>query len=163
MPRWRSLMATRVIDPLGWKMKGSDLGIRLAEFRARQWDDPGTWRKRQTGLLASLLIHAVTRVSYYMERVSGLAPESITDDPFGALSAFPVLERSELIEHFDELHCDMGRGAWLDKSGGSTGTPLRFLHDQHYKSAAFATTQLSLDWASRARRSPLTSGTTRCP
>ncbi len=143
MARWRSLIATRVIDPLGWKMKGSDLGRRLTEFRALQWDDPGTWRKRQTGLLAHMLVHAVTRVPYYMERVSGLTPESITDDPFEALSSFPVLERSELIEHFDEFHCDMERGAWLDKSGGSTGTPVRFLHDRHYLTAAFAATQLS--------------------
>ncbi len=42
MPRWRSFVATRVIDPLGWKMKGSDLGRRLTEFRARQWDHPET-------------------------------------------------------------------------------------------------------------------------
>ncbi len=151
MPRWRSLIATRVIDPLGWKIKGSDLGGRLTEFRARQWDEPETWRKRRTELLAHLLVHAVTRVPYYMERVSGLTPEAITDDPFEALGSFPILERSELIERFDELHCDMGRGAWLDTSGGSTGTPVRFLHDRHYKTAAFATTQLSLDWAGIAR------------
>ena len=151
MPRLRSLIATRVIDPLGWKLKGSDLGRRMAEFRARQWDEPEVWRRRRDELLGQLLVHAVTRVPYYMERVIGLTPESIADDPLGSLSAFPILGRSDLVEHFDELHCDMGRGAWLDRSGGSTGTPVRFLHDKHYKAAAFATTQLSYDWAGIAR------------
>ncbi|MFH1690369.1 MAG: hypothetical protein ABIE42_09060 [Candidatus Eisenbacteria bacterium] len=151
MPRWRSFIATRVVDPLGWKIKGTDLGGRLTEFRARQWDDPDAWRRRRDEFLGQLLIHCVTRVPYYAARVGGLTPESITADPLAALRSFPILGRSELIEHFDELHCDMGRGAWLDKSGGSTGTPVRFLHDKHYKTAAFATTQLSFDWAGVAR------------
>ncbi|MEE8571708.1 MAG: hypothetical protein V3T20_00460, partial [Gemmatimonadota bacterium] len=151
MVRWRSAISTHVIDPLGWKIKGTDLGGRMAEFRARQWDDVGTWDARRSEMLGRLLVHAVTRVPYYMERVSGLTPESITADPFGSLGRFPILERSDLVDRFDELHCEMGRGTWMDRSGGSTGTPVRFLHDKIYKTAAFATTQLSYDWAGVAR------------
>lgn len=139
------------MDPLGWKLKGSDLGARLTEFRARQWDDPEVWKPRRNELLAQLLIHCVERVPYYTKRVEGLTPESIKADPHEALRSFPILGRFDIIEHFDELHCDMGRGAWLDRSGGSTGTPVRFLHDRQYKAAAFATTQMSFDWAGVAR------------
>ena len=151
MPSLRTLIATRVVDPLGWKLKRSDLGGRLAEFRAYQWDDREEWLARRDRLLASLLEHAVTRVPYYVERVPGLTTESIHADPLAALAEFPTLERSDVTEHFDELSCEMDRGTWTEKSGGSTGTPVRFLHDRVYKAAAFATTQMSFEWAGVAR------------
>lgn len=151
MTTWRGAVATHIIDPLGWKLKGTDVGGRLAEFRRLQWDDADTWRSRHADLLGRLLAHAVTRVPYYMKRVEGLTPESIGADPFGSLSRFPILDRTDVAECFDELTCEMGRGSSLGRSGGSTGTPVRFLHDKHYTTAAFAATQLSFDWAGVAR------------
>jgi phenylacetate-CoA ligase len=147
----RSAFVTRVIDPLGWRIKRTDVGGRLREFRARQWDEVPVWKARQAELLGRLLTHSVTRVPYYKERMGGLTRKSIEADPFAALAEFPVLERSELIEHFDELICEMGRGSHLKASGGSTGTPVRVVHDRVYDAAAFATTQLSLDWEGVAR------------
>jgi len=147
----RSRFVTRVIDPIGWAWKRTDVGGRLREFRASQWDDVPVWKARQSAHLKRLLTHAVTRVPFYRDRVTGLSAEAIASDPFGALEQFPVLERSHLIEHFDDLLCEMGRGTLLKKSGGSTGTPVRFLHDRVYTAAAFATTQLSLDWEGIAR------------
>ncbi|MFH1690646.1 MAG: hypothetical protein ABIE42_10505, partial [Candidatus Eisenbacteria bacterium] len=129
MASWRRAVATHIIDPLGWKLKGTDVGGRLAEFRRLQWDDVETWRRRRAELLRRLLVHAVTRVPYYTNRVPGLTPESIESDPHGSLARFPVLERPDLVERFDELQCEMGRGRILGTSGGSTGTPVRFLHD----------------------------------
>ncbi len=151
MATWRSAVATHVIDPLGWRLKGTPLGKRLAQFRRYQWDDADAWRDRQAGLLARLLVHAIEHVPFYASRVRGLSRRSIEADPYRSLKEFPVLERSDLVESFDELRFEMGRGTSMDKSGGSTGTPVRFLHDKVYSTAAFATTQLSLDWAGIAR------------
>ncbi|MBD3368697.1 MAG: hypothetical protein GF405_11090 [Candidatus Eisenbacteria bacterium] len=147
MDTLRTGFVTRVLDPLGWRFKRTDTGARLSEFRRFQWDDEATWRRRRDLLLADLLVHATTRVPYYRERVTDLEPEAIAADPTAALARFPVLERSDLIEHFDELICEVGRGPKLVKSGGSTGTPVRVLWDRVYTGAALATTQLSLDWA----------------
>ena len=151
MTRLRSALATRVLDPLGWKVKGINLAARLAEFRSGQWDDAGTWKARQAKRLSDLLVHAVTRAPYYRARVGDVTPDSIAADPYGSLRSFPILEREDLLNCFDELRCEMGRGAWLNTSGGSTGAPARFLHDKHYHAAALATTQLSFDWAGIAR------------
>ena len=151
MATWRSGIATHVIDPLGWKLKRTDVGGRLAEFRRLQWNSPDAWLKRRDTLLSELLSHAVTRVPFYMERVQGLTPEEVSHNPLEALSRFPVLERSDLVGHFDELTCHMGRGRMLVRSGGSTGTPVRVIQDRHYIAAAFASTQLSFDWAGIAR------------
>ena len=151
MATLRSAFVTRVIDPIGWKVKRTDVGTRLREFRRFQWDDVDTWRRRRCALLSSLLTHAATRVPYYAERVRGLLPDDIAADPFGALAEFPVLERSDLTERFDDLVCEMGRGSKLVASGGSTGTPVRVLWDRVYTAAAFATTQLAMDWEGVAR------------
>jgi phenylacetate-CoA ligase len=149
--RLRSAVATRLLDPLGWKVKGIDVGKRLKEFRSGQWDDPDVWKARRGRLLSNLLAHAVTRVPYYRARIHEITPDSIAADPLGSLRSFPILEREDLLDCFDELVCEMGRGSWLDASGGSTGTPARFLHDKHYHAAALATTQLSFDWAGVGR------------
>lgn len=151
MATWRSAVATHVIDPLGWKIKGTPLGARFAEFRRLQWDERETWLRRREMLLSRLLAHAIERVPFYASRVTGLTRESIEAAPLESLKRFPVLERADLVERFDELKCEMGRGTSMGRSGGSTGTPVRFLHDKIYSTAAFATTQLSLDWAGIAR------------
>jgi phenylacetate-CoA ligase len=151
MATWRTALATYVLDPVGWKIKGTDIGGRLEEFRRFQWDDPEAWRARQRKLLNRILAHAVTRVPFYRDRVIGLTPELIEADPFESLKRFPVLEREDLLDSFDDLTCDMGRGATLGRSGGSTGTPIRYLHDREYTAAAFGTTQLSFDWSGLQR------------
>jgi len=151
MATWRSAIATHIVDPVGWKMKRTDVGGRLKEFRRLQWDDPETWRARRARLLSRLLVHAVTRVPFYRERVSGLSREGIEADPLGSLRRFPILGRDDLVERFDDLTCEMGRGTKLGKSGGSTGTPVRFLHNREYTAAAFGATQLSFDWAGLRR------------
>ncbi len=144
---WRGGLATHVFDPIGWKIKGVAIGARLAEFRAGQWDDRETSRRRCSERLGRLLVHAATRVPFYAERVRGLSPDDILADPRGSLAEFPILEKEDLSEHFDELTCELGRGSWVNTSGGSTGTPTRFIQDKFYLGAALAATQLSFDWA----------------
>ncbi len=146
MSGWRGAVM-RVTDPLGWRVKRIPVGARLAEFREQQWDDPDVWDARRSERLARLLIHASTRVPFYRERAAGLTPDAILADPAGSLRSFPVLTRDDLTERFDDLRCEMGRGTVPTASGGSTGMPVRFLHDRQYTGAALATTQLSFDWA----------------
>jgi len=88
---WRSGLATHVFDPIGWKIKGVAIGARLAEFRAGQWDDRETSRRRCSERLGRLLVHAATRVPFYAERVRGLSPDDILADPRGSLAEFPIL------------------------------------------------------------------------
>ncbi len=143
----RSVLLERVADPVAGALRRVPLSARLAEFRADQWDDPGTLRPRQAGRLSDLLIHATTRVPFYMRCVRGLTPDAIVADPWGSLASFPVLEREHVSEHLDELTCEMGRGTMSWSTGGSTGRPVRLRRDRRYLAAALATTWLLYEWA----------------
>ncbi len=147
----RRMIATRVLDPIIWKRKKMPIGIRLREFRAQQWDAPEVFAERQARKLADLLVHTVTRIPYYRERLGDLSPEAIRADPHGSLLRFPILEREMVRDHLDDLYIDMGRGVIRDHTSGSTGMPLNFIRDRESVGAGLATTQLSQDWAGVAR------------
>jgi phenylacetate-CoA ligase len=147
MTALRGAIATKIIDPIVWKLKRMPVGARLEQFRAEQWDDAETVERRQADRLRGLLAHAATRVPFYRERVSGLTAADIEADPWGSLAAFPILEKEDIRHHLDDLTCDMGRGKMVERTGGSTGLPLVFYRDRYSQTASFASTQLFYDWA----------------
>jgi phenylacetate-CoA ligase len=144
----RAALARGIVDPLFWDVvKRLPVRRRLAEFRRGQWDDRGVFEERRNQRLRSLLRHAVSRVPFYRDRAGAMSLDQIDRDPLKALASLPVLTRSDLHEHFDALSCEMGRGTARNSSGGSTGTPVRFLHDGEYMSAAIAGERLAFEWA----------------
>ncbi len=147
----RTGLFDHIVDPLVDAARRVPVRARLAEFRAAQWDDVETMRRRQDKRLADILIHASTRVPFYRERVRGLSPESISADPWMGLSGFPILERDDLRNHLEDLRCETGRGTMSWSTGGSTGKPVRFYRDRHYLAAAVASVQLSYEWAGLRR------------
>lgn len=148
MPDLRRQLAERVVDPFLWStLKRYPLLHTLAELRERQWDDQEAFRDRQAALLAALLSHAVGRVRFYGERTDGLLPSEIARDPHTSLAAFPILEKKHLLEHVEDLRCEMGRGAYENTSGGSTGKPVRFRQDKTYLSRNLAVRRLVHEWA----------------
>lgn len=151
---WRSRMfdarrhiTARLVTPGVWAAKGYPLTRRLAEFRAHQFDDRATFERRRDGLLAELLSYALASVPFYRDRVSGVTPGSVARDPMAALESFPVLEKSDLREHRDELVVDAGRRSFESSSGGSTGEPVRFVLDTVYHCDALASYELFYEWA----------------
>ncbi len=143
----RRVIATRVVDPLVWRVKRMPLAARLREFRAGERDDPETLSRRQAARLAGLLAHAVQAIPFYRERVTGLTSSSIEADPFGSLRGFPVLTREDVRDRLDDLVHGIGRGTRRDHTSGSTGMPLDFYRDRPSTAAALATTQIAMDWA----------------
>ncbi len=143
----RRALATKVVDPLVWKAKGMPIGERLNEFRKQQWDDLETFEQRRNARLAELLVHAAARIPFYRERVSGLSPEAIRDDPLGSLARFPILEKEYIRDNPDSLMCETGYRLVRQHTSGSTGMPLSFYRDTDSLGASLATTQLALNWA----------------
>lgn len=144
----RRILASHVTEPLLWKVvKRYPVFDRLAEWRERQWDSAAVFEDRQMRALGALLSHALARVPYYTERVSGLTPEGSASAPRDGLSMFPVLEKRDLTLHSDSLTCEMNRGSYWNLTGGSTGEPVRFLQDRVYQASALATTMLFFEWA----------------
>ena len=84
--------------------------------------------------LAAILRHAVEKLPYYRERVTG-----------AELSAFPVLRKEDIHAHFEEMmepsllddykSPKRAKGySWVEvKTGGSTGTPTTVIHDKDFR------------------------------
>jgi phenylacetate-CoA ligase len=147
----RRAIATNVVDPLGWKIKGTPVGAHLREFRRGQWDDRETFEQRRNARLAELLIHAAANVPFCRERVSGLTPEAIRSDPLGSLARFPILEKEHIRDNPDSLMCETGLRLVKKHTTGSTAMPLSFYRDTRSLAASSATTQLALEWAGAER------------
>ncbi len=146
------LVTTRVIDPVLWTgIRRSPLMQMLREAREHQSESSEAFERRRSGLLAGLLTHAITRIPYHAERVPGLTVARINADPIAALREFPPLTKSDLQAHLEELKVEMGRGTFLDASGGSTGSPTRFYHDRDQLASSLAATQVFFEWAGVAR------------
>jgi len=143
----RRAIATKVADPLVWKAKGMPVLARLREFREGQLDDRETFERRMNARLAELLIHAMERVPFYRERVSGLSPDAIRSDPLSSLARFPILEKGFIRDNPDSLMCETASRLVRQHTSGSTGMPLSFYRDAHSLGASLATTQLALGWA----------------
>lgn len=118
---WRALEGRR--NP-GWSRRREEFRrlSRLSEAEFQRWQD---------GAVAQHLEWARRQVPFWAERIH----------PGHPLAEVPTLQRSDLQTQLDRL-VDSGRSAAdlrPDASGGSTGQPVRVVHDQAYWSATFAT------------------------
>ncbi len=122
---------------------GSSLRRHYREFlrqdRERRYPEPGA-------LLASILEHAVTTVPHYRGAV---AAAEIGEDPFAALSRFPVLTRDTVRAGWRRLLSEAGdRGRWAENtSGGSTGEPVTLLQDPEHLALTVAAREVYSTWA----------------
>ncbi len=148
MSSLRRAITTRVLDPIIWtRVKRIPLMTRLEDFRACQSDTPEVARERQLARLADLMVHAASNVPFYREAVGPLDAESVRDDPLACLARFPILTKADLRDRLDDLMVELGRGTFLDASGGSTGEPTRFYKDAEQLASSLAATQVFLEWA----------------
>ena len=126
---WRKPAFLLAHDVIGSQLRG-----HYAEFLAASRWPAEHLERLHAERLASLLDHAAKVVPFYRDRVS--APE---------LSAFPILRKEDIHEHFDammepsllaEYRAEKKpRGySWVEvKTGGSTGTPTTVIHDKDFR------------------------------
>jgi len=105
------------------------------DLTAGQWLDPVASREDQEMRLGSLLHHAWQHVPYYRETLA----EAGVVDPSGRidLSRFnrlQPLDKATVRKRFDDLRSDdLALRKWTyDSTGGSTGEPVRLIHDCDY-------------------------------
>lgn len=117
---WQRLEGRR--NP-GWEQ-------RLAGFRACARLPREELRAWQARAVAEHLAWARAAVPFHRQRLSA-SPR---------LEDAPILTRSLLQEHLDQLVCESLPPAQrlYDASGGSTGAPVRVVHDAAYRTATFA-------------------------
>ncbi|HEV8536565.1 MAG TPA: hypothetical protein VGR87_12755 [Candidatus Limnocylindria bacterium] len=97
-------------------------------------------RELQQRLLRKLLLHATRNSAWYRERLPD--PSDLARFHLDDLRRLPVLEKSDLQDHLDEI-TGAGRLATNvgeNHSSGSTGTPVRVYQSQEYFDAHWAET-----------------------
>jgi len=120
---------------------------RLRELERTQWLPRAELEALQLGKLRRLLEHCRDNVPYYRELFArtGFEPGDVR----GAadLARLPALDRSTLVERFDDLAARGPREKPVVRStGGSTGRPLRFLADREDMTSRSALTYRNLGW-----------------
>jgi phenylacetate-CoA ligase len=112
-------------------LRGQRLGAHYERFlrEDRNGIAPDTTKR----LLTQLLAHCRESVPYYARVMRDLG-DSYYEDPEEYLKHVPVLTKSTIRAHFDELKsADLSRRKWyFNWTGGSTGEPLRFIQDREY-------------------------------
>ncbi len=133
-----------------WASKRLPVIQRYREFRRSQWESRADFETRQSQALQMLLQHALERIPFYRLYHSEKMLQLVHDAPHKALMRMPILTKEHLRSSLGELHTEMGRGSYLNASGGSTGVPVKFYQDQVYQTGGLATKMLFYDWAGRA-------------
>lgn len=81
--------------------------------------------------LKDLLLHCQQHVPYYQKSWHELGFDPVSVQSIADLHQLPVLTKSDVREHYDDLIATNYRGKNIAKTtGGSTGEPFRFEHDR---------------------------------
>lgn len=128
-----------LIYPYMEHRRGNRIRAYLAEMLADEKLPPGAIRELQDAKLRRLLLHCVENVPAY--RDFSLLKPLIESDPMEALKEFPLLSKRSFNENPDlYLAAGADKGSLiLNRTGGSTGEPVRFYFDratvEHYEAA----------------------------
>ena len=126
-----SIVDRKILIPLGDRLKGRNLHGAFAEALQTEWLSEDRLRELQNEKLRRLVRHCYENVPYYRRVFTErkLRPEDIRDRE--DLAKLPVLTKQLIREHYQELCAeDIRLRPCLEGStGGSTGTPMRFLED----------------------------------
>jgi phenylacetate-CoA ligase len=114
-------------------------------------------REVQSKRLTELLLHAARNVPYYRD---ALARHGIVRGGTVDLDRFrdvPVLTRDILQTEFNNLRSDdlASRDWYENKSGGSSGEPVKIIQERQYEQLGLATVAMHYEWAGRNPGEPL--------
>jgi phenylacetate-CoA ligase len=118
--------------PLDVKRRGSHELEKLKQLEATQWWEPDRLHDLRLGQLLKLLNHAGHHVPFYQKRFADAGFDPLRVKDFDDLRKLPILTKSDIQNHREQLISDSFRRADLteNRTGGSTGSPLVFYHDQ---------------------------------
>jgi phenylacetate-CoA ligase len=137
-------MESQLMDPMSrvrnraiyalFAVTGSRIPEYLAEFRRLEGADLATVRADEERRLVELLQHASAHVPYYRRL---LGDYGVVRDGKVNLDRFPdipILTKEDILSEGEALHSDdmKGRHPFDNTSGGSTGSPARFIQDREF-------------------------------
>jgi phenylacetate-CoA ligase len=144
-----SKLVGRVIYPL-WSLRDHPKYRRYSKaFERNQWLPGVDLRHLQLGLLQKQLIHAYNHIEFYRRRMEA---ENITPLDFRSLDDLrflPVLTKREIQDNFAQLLASNVPEELrsINRTGGSTGSPLQFWVDKERYASRRASTDRHDAWA----------------
>lgn len=124
-----------------------DLHFKFYKMAAKeQWLEPHKLEQKRLERLRKLLSHAINNSAYYQKRFTGLKTSAPEISSLKDLLRFPLLKREDLQEDYRKIFCPVDDTAYQDSSGGSTGEPVNFYHDNYYKMFSNGLHLLFLSW-----------------
>lgn len=123
---------------------------KLNELRKTQYWQSDQIRELQTGRCRRMLNYASRYVPYYRELFRDIGFNPKTDlKSLDTLQQIPILTKRQIRERFDAfLSEDISSRRWcIDRTGGSTGEPTKFIQDADKMGYLRAAMQRSFEWA----------------
>lgn len=127
------------------KLKGKGVFSLYDQLKVEQLLPHVQIKALQEKRLNNLLVHASEKSPYYKNLF--LKHKIKFDQPFKIehLEYLPLLTREDIQNHLDEIKCP-DVTSYKDSSGGSTGSPVNFYHDDNYARWSEAFNMLFLSW-----------------
>lgn len=139
----------KYIYPFAERFSGTSISKHLKILNETQWYSRSALDELQNKKLRALIKHAYQNTAYYRKLFDSL---SITPDDIQTkedLEKLPVLTKEDVKRNFNEIkagsshHCK----AYLNSSGGSSGSPQSYLIDYDTASIAWAGVYRGWSWA----------------
>lgn len=132
-------LSRHVLFPLQCRRERSDIPRSLRDLESSQWWTAAALTELKLRRLKAVLVHANTSSPYWRKAfaVAGLQPQTIHD--LSDLQRLPTLSKRDLQQHRTEMRAPGHHGRLIaDKTGGSTGEPVKFDLDErrfYYRNA----------------------------
>ncbi len=140
-------MRTNIIKIIKKNMRKERYAI-LCLMEEHEFKSLGENRKFQQEKLYKIVSYAYENVPYYRKVIRENKISISEDTIFEDIKKIPPLTKPILRKNFDSLKATNFRGYFYKStSGGSTGEPVIFLHDESYSNASFAAKELFYSWA----------------
>lgn len=127
-------------------LKGKKNYRLLRQVKKEQWLPPEEIRQLQLARLKKMLNYATENSKYYKTKYADYRDVIANFSSLDDLQKLPLFTREQLQENFENILVPGVKGTYRDTSGGSTGNPVIFYHDDWYKSYGDALEQLFLVW-----------------
>lgn len=128
---FNAVMIRNVLFPMMEVFRGNNIRRNIKELQQSESMTAEDLRSLRETKLKKLLLHCIDNVPAYSKYNS--LRQAISDNPFEALSSFPVLTKDMFRTMNEEyISTTADKDALIaNKSGGSTGEPVKFYLDRH--------------------------------
>ena len=125
------LLRRFVLFPAYWRLVKRSAVLRYyKELERQQWYTLDRSRAIQARRLYALLKYATENIPYYKNVAQDRGIKLSEDRVFDDLKKFPLLTKSLIHNHFDELYRFRDRSYYRVYTSGSTGEPVRCYQDR---------------------------------